>query len=119
MVYCSEAENLGGLLSDVSGRKPCKQRSSRSKCKHLLRVGGNVTEEWKIGEFGSCRQRKIRIAATKFDEFCNQKFDKRGILFCTGFVERPRYVFTILRGWMVQYHHSGFLRDSSKSQIET
>ena len=49
MVYCSEAENLGGLLSDVSGRKPCKQRSSRSKCKHLLRVGGNVTEEWKKG----------------------------------------------------------------------
>ena len=52
------------------------------------------------------------MAATKFDEFCNEKFDKRGILFCAGFVER-------LRGWMVQYHHSGFLRDSSKSQIET
>ena len=44
----------------------------------------------KRGGFGSCRQRKIWIAATKFDEFCNQKFDKRGILFCTGFVERLR-----------------------------
>ena len=27
VVYRAEAENLGGLLSDVSGRKSCKQRS--------------------------------------------------------------------------------------------
>ena len=30
VVYRSEAENLRSLLSDVSWRKPCKQRSSRS-----------------------------------------------------------------------------------------
>ena len=30
VVYLAEAENLGGLLSDVSGRKSCKQRSLRS-----------------------------------------------------------------------------------------
>ena len=30
VVYRSEAENFKGLLPDESGRKPCKQRSSRS-----------------------------------------------------------------------------------------
>ena len=30
VVYRFEAENSRGLLSDVSGRKPCKQRSSCS-----------------------------------------------------------------------------------------
>ena len=29
VAYRSEAENFSGFLSDVSGRKPCKQRSSR------------------------------------------------------------------------------------------
>ena len=57
-----EAENFRGLLSYVSGGKPCKQRSSRSNllsdCEAKLDIG------WKIGEFGPCRQRKI-----KFDEF--------------------------------------------------
>ena len=38
-------------------------------------------------------------AALKFDEFCNRKFDN---LFSTGYVERPRYTFIILRSWMIK-----------------
>ena len=63
-------------------------------------------------EVGSCRQRKIWIAALKFDELCNRKFDKRRILFNTGFIERPRYAF-FYSVELDGYHHSGFLRDSS------
>ena len=62
VVFRFEEENFRGLLSYVSGGKPCKQRSSRSNllsdCEAKLDIG------WKIGEFGPCRQRKI-----KFDEF--------------------------------------------------
>ena len=38
--------------------------------------------EWKIAKFGLCRRIKTWIAASKFDKFCEQKFDKRRILFC-------------------------------------
>ena len=42
----------------------------------------------------------IWIAALKFDEFCNRKFDKLRIPINTG-LERPRYAFIILWSWMV------------------
>ena len=32
------------------------------------------------------KQSKIWIPAAKFDEFCKQKFEKPGILFCAVFV---------------------------------
>ena len=73
------------------------------------------TWQWKIGEFDSYRQRKIRIAALKFDEFYNRKFDKRKILFNTGFVERPRYAFIICGfGWLPSFWISSRLKLSHK-----
>ena len=41
-----------------------------------------MTYEWKIEKFGLRRRRKTWIAASKFDKFCELKFDKRRILFC-------------------------------------
>ena len=41
-----------------------------------------MTYEWKIEKFGLCRRRKTWITASKFDKFCEQKFDKRRMLFC-------------------------------------
>ena len=89
------------------------------KCKNLLRVRWNVTKERKIGEFGSWRQRKILIVASKFDKFCYRKFDKRRISFCTGFVERLRHAFIILRSWMVAMVILDFSVTRAKSQSET
>ena len=40
------------------------------------------------------------------------------ILLCTGFVERLRYAFTILRGWMITIILD-FSVTRAKSQIET
>ena len=62
VVFRFVAENFRGLLSYVSGGKPCKQRSSRSNL--LSDSEAKLDIGWKIGEFGPCRQRKI-----KFDEF--------------------------------------------------
>ena len=62
VVFRFEAENFRGLLSYVSGGKPCKQRSTRSNL--LSDYEAKLDIGWKIGEFGPCRQRKI-----KFDEF--------------------------------------------------
>ena len=44
---------------------------------------------------------------------CNRKFDKRKILWNTGFVERPRYVL-IMRSWMVT-----ILLDFSVTQVKS
>ena len=116
VVYRSEAETFRGLLLDVSGRKLCKQRSWRSNANiYWATVRRNLTWEWKIGEFGSCRQIKIWIAALKFDKFCNRKFDKRRILFSTGFVERLRYAFIIRGfGWLSSFWISPWLKLSHK-----
>ena len=78
MAYRSAAENSRDLLPDVSGRKPLTIRSSLSNANfYWATVRRNFKQEWKIVEVGSCRQRKIWIAALKFDELCNRKF-----LFC-------------------------------------
>ena len=47
---------------------------------------GKKWQNWKIVKFGLCKQSKIWIPAAKFDEFCKQKFEKPGILFCAVFV---------------------------------
>ena len=57
-------------------------------------------ETW-LRKFGLCRQRKIWIAALKFDELCNRKFDRRRILSSIDFVQRSSYAVIILRGWIV------------------
>ena len=107
VVYRSQVENFRCLLSDVSQRKPLQMQ---------IFIELLWDDTWlKNGK--SRRQRKIWITALEFDEFCNWKFDKRRIPFNTGFEERPRYAFIILRSWMVTIILD-FSTTQGKSQID-
>ena len=56
-----------------------------------------MTYKWKITKFGLWRRRKTWIVASKFDKFCEQKFDERKILFCAVFKDY-RYMRLFLSG---------------------
>ena len=102
MVYRFEAENFRGFFIRCKRKKTWQEKIIAFKCKYLLSdCEAKLDMGMEIGEFGLCGQKKIWIAALKFDELCYRKFDKHRILFSTVFVERPRYAFIILWKWMV------------------
>ena len=69
-----------------------------SDCEAKLDLGMENRGIWLV------RTDKDLNRSVKFDKFCNRKFDKRRILFSTGFVERLRYAFIIRGfGWLSSF----------------